>query len=258
MKIKRSTALVTVAVLLVGILAYQILLSGSVDGVRGQMLDIIITRALGAAIFCVMLAYLEYKVFSFSTFSSPMALATFAVALLVALNNAPIISLATGRCSISEPAYMLAVLALECLAVSAFEELAFRGVFFLYILENHRKNKGQILLVSALCSALFGLAHLINIVDGASLPSVILQIGYSFLIGGMCAVVLLRTRNILACILIHAVYNFGGNLIFRIGTGSLWDTPTVIITAIFGAVAAVFMVYSILTIDIPDTDKLYS
>lgn len=257
MRLKRKTVLTVTFVLLACIVAYQLFLSGKVDGVAGEMLDMALTRVLGAAIFGVMLAYLGYRVFSFTPFKRPMAALTFAVALLVAVNNFPIIALATGRCSLTEPTYMLGFLALECLAVSAFEELAFRGVFLLYVLENRRKSKGQILFTTAVASAVFGLAHLINIVDGASLPSVILQVGYSFLIGGMCAVVLLWTRNILACVLVHAVYNFGGHIIFRLGTGALWDAPTVLITAILGVFALVFMVYSILTIDLSDTDKLY-
>jgi membrane protease YdiL (CAAX protease family) len=212
---------------------------------------------LGAAIFAVMLAYLEYRVFSFSTLKHPMAALTFVIALLVAINNAPIIALWDGACSITQPKYMLGLLALECIAVSAFEELAFRGVFFLYILQNRRKNKGQILLTTAVSSAVFGLAHFINMADGASFLSVALQIGYSFLIGGMCAVVLLRTRNVSLCILIHAIYNFGGNLIFRLGGGKLWDTPTVVITVVLGIAAAAFMFCSILTLDPKEVDKLY-
>ena len=257
MKLKRSAVLAATATLALCVLAYQLIFSGRAEGVAGEMLDMIITRALGAAIFGVMLAYLGYRVFSFRASSRRMALLTFLLALLVAVNNFPIIGLATGKCLLIQPWYMLVLLAFECLAVSAFEELAFRGVFLLYILENRRKNKGQILLTTAIASAVFGLAHLINIVDGASLPSVALQVGYSFLIGGMCAVVLLRTHNILACVLIHAVYNFGGHLIFRLGTGSLWDTPTVIITAILGVFALIFMLYSFLTLSVSDTDKLY-
>ncbi len=257
MKLKRGTVLLTTALLLTAIIAYQLIFAGGIEGVVGTMLDMAITRVLGAAIFGVMLAYLGYRVFSFSPFKRPMAAFTFLVALLVAVNNFPMIAFVTGRCTLAQPTYTLGLLALECLAVSAFEELAFRGVFLLYILEDRRKSKGQLLLTAAISSAVFGLAHFINIVDGASLPSVLLQIGYSFLIGGMCAVVLLRTRNILACILVHAVYNFGGNIVFRLGEGAIWDAPTVIITAILGVFALVFMLWSVLTFDINDTDKLY-
>jgi F0F1-type ATP synthase membrane subunit a len=57
----------------------------------------------------------------------------------------------------------------------------------------------------------------------------------------MCAIVLLKTGNLLWCILLHAIYDFCGQLIPTIGAGALWDTPTVVLTAILGVAVLVWM-----------------
>ena len=69
-----------------------------------------------------------------------------------------------------------------------------------------------------------------------------LQIGYSFLIGGMCSVVLLKTGNIWYCVILHAVYNFAGGVVPNCGSGIIWDTPTVILTAVVAVAVAAYVI----------------
>jgi hypothetical protein len=80
------------------------------------------------------------------------------------------------------------------------------------------------------------------LLSGAGAGGVFLQVGYSFLIGGMCAIVLLYTRCIWLCIALHAIYDFCGFMIPTLGEGIIWDTATVAITSILGVFALVFMV----------------
>ena len=119
-------------------------------------------------------------------------------------------------------------------------------------------KKKIILLVSLLLtSAVFGGVHLFNLFM-SSLPSVLLQIGYSFLIGAMCSVVLLKTRNIWLCVLIHAVYDFGGKLIPTLVKGTLWDTPTVIVTTVLALVTAGYLTWQFFKLDLAEVEKIYS
>ena len=76
-----------------------------------------------------------------------------------------------------------------------------------------------------------------------------MQIGYSFLIGGMCACVLLATGNVWICAGIHAVYNFCGTILSRFGEGIRWDTVTVAETAVVGVIVSAVMVMYLLKSD---------
>ena len=58
-----------------------------------------------------------------------------------------------------------------------------------------------------------------------------MQVGYSFLIGGMCAIALLKTGCIWIPALIHGIYDAGGFLIESAGQGEIWTTPAIILTA---------------------------
>ena len=104
---------------------------------------------------------------------------------------------------------------------------------------------------------MFGVIHLINIVAGASPGAVILQIGYSFLIGAMCSVVLFKTANLWLCVLLHAVYDFCGMLVPTLGDGKWWDIPTVIFTVILALFTIVFYVLAFVRMDPKETRRLY-
>ncbi len=210
-------------------------------------------RAFGSAVFLSTLFYLGYRVFGrFRT----GAWKVFLPALMISVNNLPILALAGGTARVTKPEWIW-LFALECFLIGLFEELTFRGVLFPMLLEKRRSSTREIFWVTALSSALFGLIHLINLLEGAGMGATILQVGYSFLIGGMCAIVLLKTGNLLLCILLHTVYDFCGGLIPTLGTGKLWDTPTVIVTAVLAVLVTAYMVWTLLHIRPEETDFLY-
>jgi membrane protease YdiL (CAAX protease family) len=210
-------------------------------------------RAFGSAVFLSALLYLGYRVFGRCRKGSWKV---FLPALMIAVNNLPILALVSGAASVTKPE-LIWLFALECLLIGLFEELTFRGVLFPLLLENRRSSTRAIFWTTAFSSALFGLIHLINLLEGAGIGATLLQVGYSFLIGGMCAIVLLKTGNLLLCILLHAVYDFCGGLIPTIGAGKLWDTLTVILTAILAVLVTVYMVWTLLRIKPEETDFLY-
>lgn len=197
----------------------------------------LISRLLGSVVFVFVLLYLRYRVWQKPRRGS---LGAVLPALAVVVNNLPILALATGSARV-EQTDLVWLFALDSLFIGVFEELAFRGVLFPVLLERHWDTKRGIVLTTVLSSAVFGLIHLVNLAEGAGFGPTILQVGYSFLIGGMCAIVLLRTGNLLFCILLHAVYDFCGGLLPTLGSGSWWDTPTVIFTAVLAVAVTAWM-----------------
>ena len=230
----------------------------SADPVLAPLVNMTLTRGLGAAVFLALLLNEGFRILN--PLQKPFwrsmlfALPPF----LVVVNNLPILSLLSGDAYVihSAPVYWI-WFALECLAIGLFEELAFRGVIFLLFAEKRRTTRKGLFWSLILTSAVFGAVHLLNVLMGAGIGGVILQIGYSFLIGAMCSVVLLKTRNIWLCVLLHAVYDFCGTLVPTLGGGSFWDTPTVIFTALLAVATTVYLVYSFFTLDLKRVEEIY-
>ena len=79
---------------------------------------------------------------------------------------------------------------------------------------------------------------------------VFLQVGYSFLIGCMCAVSLLFSGNIIVPIIIHALFDVGGFLTdFAFLEGALWTMGNVVLTAVVSVILAVVIVVSFMKTD---------
>ena len=225
------------------------------DDYRPAILNTLVMDALGSVVFVCMTIYMGYRVWGIK--KPWMRSLLFGLpALAVAINNAPIIGLATGNAYISDPVGGVLIILAYCLAIGTFEEFAFRGLFFMMILEDRRKSTKQIFWTTAISSAVFGLVHLVNLAVGAGPGATLLQVGYSFLIGGMCAIVLLKTGSIWYCVLLHTVYDIGGTILY-VGGGMRWDVVTVTITAVLGVAVAVFMTVALMRIKPEDIAFLF-
>ncbi len=214
----------------------------------------IVFHLLGSAVFGVLLFFFSYR-----TFHRPNARSILTVTLpclLVVVNNMPIIALLTGEAIVTRP-QLAPLFLLDCLLIGAFEEIAFRGTLFLAILKNHRSSTKAIFLTAFLSSAVFGLSHLANLFEGAGVGATLLQVGYSFLIGGMCSIVLLKTGNLLICILLHGIFDVGGGFLSVLGSGNQWNAPTVWITVILSLAVGVWMIYTLLRVHPSETDRFY-
>ena len=166
-------------------------------------------------------------------------------ALLVAVNNFPIIGAASGEVVFSGNATYTALFIVECLFIGLFEETVFRGIIFPLVFFYLKDKKRAAFWAAAVSSAIFALTHLINLFAGAGFGATILQVGYSFLVGGLCAISVLKTGSVIPAVIIHFIYDLGGLLLnaeYNVATGSQWDTLTVIITAALGVAVAVFEV----------------
>lgn len=227
--------------------------SFSNDATVQYLLDRILSRALGSAVFLLVWCSLGYRLFCRMPRAGLLAVLP---ALAVVINNYPILSAIGGSAYLTR-ADLIPLFALDALMIGLFEELAFRGVLFPVALEKRHQTTGQIVRTTVASSAVFGLVHLVNLAEGAGIGSTLLQVGYSFLIGGMCAIVLLKCGNLLPCILLHAIYDFCGGLYPTLGAGAWWDTPTVIVTAVLGVAVLVWMLWLLFHIQPEEADRLY-
>lgn len=169
--------------------------------------------------------------------------------LLVAVNNFPFCSYLSGKSVFADIGKTeVAVFTLYCALVGFFEECVFRGVVFALFADRFSKNHKGVLLTFFSSSVTFGFAHVLNLFTGASPVSVVMQIGYSVLIGGLCAYALLKTKNIIVCAFVHALYDFCGLLLdgeIGLGTGIVFDFPTIILTVCIGVAVASFVLYEV-------------
>ena len=258
---KRKIALVITAACAALLIAYEffvgdVLFSTLEDSIR-SLVDMTVTRLLGAAVFTTILAYLGYKVLNPIKKPFFKGLAFCLPAYVVAINNFPFSSVIKGDATVDATIGKIFLLLAECLAVAFFEEMAFRGVIFLGFAERRRESRLGLFISIILSSAVFGAVHLLNMFTSSPI-AVLMQIGYSFLIGGMCSVVLVKTANIWHCVAVHAIFNFSGAVVPTFGTGKIWDSFTIIITAIIAVLTFVYMLVFFLRFDASETDRIYA
>lgn len=167
---------------------------------------------------------------------------------MVAFINFPISALIGGKAEVTR-IDLLGIYTLYIISVALLEELIFRGVLLLIVSDFMKGKRYQYLLTALICSAIFSLFHLTNLFEGMGIGDVLLQCLYTFLIGGMLTITMLKTKNIWLCILIHALFDFGGLLIVYLGVGNPWDTVFWILTFVGGALCAGHMVFSLLRLE---------
>ena len=167
---------------------------------------------------------------------------------MVALINFPVSALISGKAEIVR-IDLLGLYAIYVISIALLEELIFRGVLLLLVSDFMRGKRYQYLLTALICSAIFSLFHLTNLFEGMDIGSVLLQCLYTFLIGGMLTIMMLKTKNIWLCVLIHALFDFGGLLIINLGIGNPWDTIFWILTFVGGALCAGHVVYTLLRLE---------
>ena len=228
------------------------------DEVLAPLMSMTLTRLIGAVVFLVLLLHEGYRVIDPLQKPFWKGLLFTLPPFLVVVNNMPILSMIWGDAYLvhNAPVYIL-WFAAECLAIGLFEELAFRGVIFLLFAEKRHTTRGGLFWSLALSSVVFGGVHLVNLMVGAGIGDVMLQIGYSCLIGAMCSVVLLKTRNIWLCVALHAIYDFCGTLMPTLGDGTWWDTPTVIFTTVLAVATAVYLIWQFFKLDLDEVGKIF-
>lgn len=217
----------------------------SQDSTINNLIYMTLSRMVASLFFVILIVRSKYRILS----RNVRRMLPTAVCFLVAINNFPIIPYAKGLCSVSAGAPEILLFAAECIAVASFEELAFRGLLFPLALEKRHGSRKEIFACLAITSCLFGLYHLVNLFEGAGIGPTIQQVGYSALIGAMCAACMLVSGNIIIPILIHATFNFCGTFVPTLGDGIIWDTPTIIITVVLSIIVFAYMLVLFIKID---------
>jgi len=101
---------------------------------------------------------------------------------------------------------------LTAMGVGFVEEVSFRGMMLRALLT---RGPWQAALISAV---IFGLAHSLNPLNGASVGATALQLGYTLALGFMFAALALRTGTILPLIVAHGLIDYFGFLAYHSST----------------------------------------
>jgi uncharacterized protein len=112
---------------------------------------------------------------------------------------------------------LLAVTLVVLVAVG--EEITFRGLVLPGLLARHRVGAAVVM-----SSALFGMTHLVNLVLGAQLPEVVLQVVFSGLGGAGYAALRLRTGSLWPPLVLHAAYDLTFRLVMIEGGTAFANT----------------------------------
>ena len=231
---------------------------GAVDDPDIKLLtDMTVTRALGGVVFFTIVLYLGYRVNN--PFVKPFwkSLLFTLPAFAVVINNLPIYPLMSSMATVTDHWSKILLLVAECFCIGFFEEYCFRGMVFLGFLEKRRDSvKGRFLAI-IFTSAVFGAVHAVNLFLGASPVAVLMQIGYSFLIGAMCSVVLIKTANLWMCVILHGVFDFCGALVPTCGKGIIWEPFTITVTVVIAVAVTVYMTVAFFKIKTEEVDRIY-
>lgn len=85
--------------------------------------------------------------------------------------------------------------------VGFLEEIIFRGFLFQMMAKDNIKN------AVVVTSITFGIGHIINLLNGADLIPTLIQICYAISTGFLFAIILIKTKSLLPCIITHSVVN---------------------------------------------------
>lgn len=94
------------------------------------------------------------------------------------------------------------IILITTLLIGIIEELVFRGVILSAL-----KERGKLPTI-LICSVIFGLFHLLNLVYGAGILDTIVQVIFAFGFGLVMAVVRYETDLLLPLIIVHALWDF--------------------------------------------------
>lgn len=170
--------------------------------------------------------------------------------LLVALVNFPFASFISGEMHFVRQDLIALYIIYVCF-VALIEEIVFRGILLYLCLDYLRNAKLKYFFAALISTAIFALFHLINLFTTADVLGTLMQVGYTFLIGGMFAVMMLKTNNIWLCVIIHALFDFGGLLhIQELVNTSPWDNRVFwILTIVCGILCAGHIIVSLINME---------
>lgn len=245
-KIKQRVVMFIVAVLC-GVMAFMELAKVSLlaDEQRNEWLVKILQQACGSV--AVILLLLSMRVKLFGKIDKWLYIIP---CIVIAVNNFQWWAFFYGKMRlICTNVADISLFTLQCIMIGLFEELVFRGAVFSLIAGCFSKDKKGLVKTFVMSSIVFGLAHIFS--------GNFLQVGYTVLTGGLFAFVLLKTKNILCCAFIHALYNFCGLFMDNLGTGAVFDVGTCVFMAIIAVVGASIVLFGLYKYPEEERKELY-
>ena len=97
---------------------------------------------------------------------------------------------------------------------------------------------------------------LLNLLSGASIASTLLQVGYTFLMGGLFSTIMAKTKDIWLIVVIHTIFDIGGTLVNKLGSGIFQDKLFWIFTVVFGVLAGLYILFNIYVLNKKDNESL--
>ena len=229
----------------------------SVDTTEYSLIYGILSRVFGAAICVLLMKYCRFEYLFSLKGISVKSLLLILPCFLISLNNFPFVAVFESTVSFDANWYFVSLYAIQCFFVGLFEETAFRGCVFMLMLEKRHKTRKDVFFSIVFSSLIFGAVHIVNLFAGAGIVPVILQLGYSFLIGAMCAVALLITRSIWVSIVLHSLFNFAGGVIPTfVDNFKIWTRGEVVLTVIVSIIVAVWVVLVFFKCDLEKMKKI--
>jgi len=169
--------------------------------------------------------------------------------LMVCLVNFPWAGLFTGNVYVTGARY-IPLYILYVVSIALVEELVFRGVLLNIVFRYTRRSKLPYVFAVLISSAIFAAFHLFNLFVVFDPIGVTLQVGYTFLIGCMFAVIQIKMGSVWYCVLFHALFNFGGMFtFFGFAEGYQWDTVFWILTIISGLLCAGHIIVTLINME---------
>jgi len=234
---------IIILLLLVAMIVFSVVDFHLFENIKDQnMITNSILRLLGGFVFMIIITGFGYsKLFKASHFWKSLIIII--PALIISINNFPIIAFLDGRAVLTEPVYRVFLFFIECLSTGFFEEIVFRGIILIYLVRRFAHLKNGFLLAILISSIIFGLVHIFNLYNGASIIDTLMQIGYSFLVGMMWAVMYLKTKNIWLVMLLHATFNFFGQVMFYLGNvDGRYDIYTIVVTIVLAIMVSLYVI----------------
>ncbi|MCF7929914.1 MAG: CPBP family intramembrane metalloprotease [Acholeplasmataceae bacterium] len=245
---------IIIILLLVAMIVFSVVDFHLFENIKDQnMITNSILRLLGGFVFIIIITGFGYsKLFKASHFWKSLVIII--PALIISINNFPIIAFLDGRAVLTEPVYRVYLFFIECLTTGFFEEIIFRGIILIFLVNKFAHLKNGLLLSIVMSSLFFGLIHIFNLYSGASIIDTLMQVGYSFLVGMMWAVMFLKTKNIWLVMILHATFNFFGQVMFYLGNvDGRYDIYTIVLTIVLAIMVSLYVIKQYNQINSSDT-----
>lgn len=124
-----------------------------------------------------------------------------------------------------------------------FEEMALRGAALNNLMIQWKDRSNRIIKSLVVSGIAFGVIHLINLISGQNISVTLLQVCYASAAGILFGAVYLRTKNIIALIVVHTFIDFTASLFIETADTAEVTTYAVVSSLILSIIFIIFGFY---------------